>query len=350
MKLKCLNSVLILSLLLAISPMKVHAEDAKSDANLNPTSILVIQKVEVPINEPAADEIIKKAIIEETVKSKLYDIEAIDIEKSSIVLSAIDLSKVKEHKVNALINLELKPSASLQFVDKTFQSEVLINVVDNEAPVIDMKYNYYNLEYNEEYKPLDYIESIFDNSFEQEFDISVEGAENISSENPGVHYVTYHVKDSSGNEATLDFKMIVDGKPKTKTKKSKNVAINYSGDYSVQEMLDAINAVRSEYGLYALTLGSDSAQAASAVRASEAAGYVSHTRPDGTSYKTAFNDYGVSYSYAVEILTYAGSTVQDKLNWWMNSPTHRKHVLTSTARKISIGYSGKMWQAIVYND
>ena len=77
-------------------------------------------------------------------------------------------------------------------------------------------------------------------------------------------------------------------------------------------MLNLINNARADAGLDPLSLGDENAQAAIGVRASEAAGYVSHKRPDGSHYKTAFDEYGVSYSHPLEILTYAGSTVQDK--------------------------------------
>jgi uncharacterized protein YkwD len=126
------------------------------------------------------------------------------------------------------------------------------------------------------------------------------------------------------------------------------VSVAYVDD-SIWSMLDAINAVREQYGLYDYTMADDTAMQASAVRAAEASGYVSHTRPDGRKYYTALDDAGESHGSAVsEILVCCGSTIESNLDWWMNSPGHRAIILGTSGSTMSIGYSNGMWEAMVF--
>lgn len=329
-----LTSVLILS---------TQINSVKADEK--PTAEKEPQIINIEINDSDAHKIIKEAILSEEAKANIFDMSNINIDETTINVSSIDLTKISVQKVTVLVNIGFVNQKDSNLVKKTFQKDVIINVVDTTSPTINMKYNFYRLDYGEEYTPYDYIESVTDNSLEENMNVWIENTDQINSDAPGTYYVTYFAQDSSGNTTSKDFKMIVKAKTVAKTTK----VASQNSDL-IQSMLDAINATRAEYGLYALELGSSSALSASAVRASEAAGYCSHTRPNGTSYKTAFDDYNVDYSYAIEILTYSGSTVQDKLDWWMGSSVHRSHILTQKASKIAIGYSGKMWEAIVYND
>ena len=109
-----------------------------------------------------------------------------------------------------------------------------------------------------------------------------------------------------------------------------------------------INAHRIAAGLHPLKMGGSGELAAASIRAQEAAGYVSHNRPNGRSYKTAFTDLGLYHSNVIEVLTYSGRSAADKVNWWMRSSVHRRVLMRSNITHIALGTSGNMWAGIVY--
>ena len=265
---------------------------------------------------------------------------AADLTNAEIKIDQLDLSKIGQQDV--MVHLTLNNTAAQNsLLQTTLSREVTLDIQDTTAPVIELKYPHIRLEYEEEWNPLDWVESVSDNSLES-LDIQQLWVENyVDASQSGEYEVYFSIADASGNVGSATLGVQVKEKPKPK---SSGVV---AGD-AITSMLNLINIARADAGLDPLSLGDESAQAAIGVRASEAAGYVSHKRPDGSHYKTAFDEYGVSYSHPLEILTYAGSTVQDKFNWWMNSSGHRSIILSSSSTKIAIGYSGKMWAAIAY--
>lgn len=301
--------------------------------------------IRLEINDLNAAEKIKVALLQETTvptaeEQSTVMAPAADLTNAEIKVDQLDLTKLGRQDV--MVHMTMQQGTVLENpLQTTVSREVTLEIADTTAPEITLKYPHIRLEFEEEWNPIDWVESVNDNSLEP---IAVESlyVENyVNTSESGEYEVYFSVADASGNVGLATLGVQVKEKPKPKS------AGVVAGD-SITSMLNLINNARAEAGLGALSLGDENAQAAIGVRASEAAGYVSHTRPDGSHYKTAFDEYGVSYSHPLEILTYSGSTVQDKFNWWMNSTGHRNIILSSSSTKIAIGYSGKMWAAIAY--
>lgn len=316
------------------SPIRAEGE---SEADVKPT-------IRLEINDLNAADKIKTALFQEAAVSVPAEATtlmapAADLTNAEIKIDQLDLSKLGPQDV--MVHLTLNNSAAQNSLQTTLSREVTLDIQDTTAPVIELKYPHIRLEYEEEWNPLDWVETVSDNSLEP-LDIQQLWVENyVDASTSGEYEVYFSIADASGNVGSATLGVQVKEKPKPKS--SGIVA----GD-AITSMLNLINNARADAGLDPLSLGDENAQAAIGVRASEAAGYVSHKRPDGSHYKTAFDEYGVSYSHPLEILTYSGSTVQDKFNWWMNSSGHRSIILSSSSTKIAIGYSGKMWAAIAY--
>ena len=77
----------------------------------------------------------------------------------------------------------------------------------------------------------------------------------------------------------------------------------------------------------------------------------SHTRPDGTSYKTAISEAGVVSNYTGENVACGHSSAQQVVKAWLNSPGHKDNILNSNFTKIGVGleknvgngYRGYAW-------
>ncbi len=104
-----------------------------------------------------------------------------------------------------------------------------------------------------------------------------------------------------------------------------------------QAMLEAVNAVRAEYGLPALYEMSELSDIAQQ-RARECAGYFSHTRPNGTRWYTLLEEAGIKRNVRAENIAYYYPTAQQALNSWMNDYSHRANILNAEAAYIGIGY------------
>ncbi len=297
----------------------------------------------VEINDVNAIYSIKEQLIDSSIDIQQDQSikDEIDIVNSEITIDGLDITQLGTTTGQIHMSLKLKPLSSTLLAENTISTHVIFNVVDTTKPEITLKYSAIQLDFEEELNPYEWIKNTSDNSMN---DLASVYAETSSLDNttPGDYTVYYYAKDASGNTATTELKVTV--------KEEINASAYYGTDANlINDMLDLINSERSERGLSPLILGSENAQKAIGVRASEASGYVSHTRPDGQHYKTAFDEYGVTYSSPYEVLTYSGTTVQDKLDWWMGSPGHRDILMRATGTYIAIGYSGSMWAAIVYN-
>ncbi|MGN1416812.1 MAG: CAP domain-containing protein [Oscillospiraceae bacterium] len=104
-----------------------------------------------------------------------------------------------------------------------------------------------------------------------------------------------------------------------------------------KEVLELINEERAKNGAEPLALNSTLAEAAQK-RADECAQIYSHTRPDGSSCFTVFSEYDMTYSYAGENIAYGYTTAEDVVNGWLNSPKHRKNILSENYTETGIGY------------
>ena len=80
-------------------------------------------------------------------------------------------------------------------------------------------------------------------------------------------------------------------------------------------------------------------QKAARVRAVETIGLFSHTRPDGTSCITVFNDFNIDYSYAGENLAAGSKEAAGSIKQWMNSPGHKRNILDADFNHMGAGYT-----------
>lgn len=117
-----------------------------------------------------------------------------------------------------------------------------------------------------------------------------------------------------------------------------NEAVNTGYDEPQrQAMLEAVNAVRAEYGLAALSEMPELSEIAQQ-RARECASYFSHTRPNGTRWHTLLTEAGLKRSVRAENIAYYYPTAKQALNSWMSDYSHRANILNAEAVYIGIGY------------
>lgn len=107
-------------------------------------------------------------------------------------------------------------------------------------------------------------------------------------------------------------------------------------DNWVEQMVDAVNAERSEAGLDPLTV-SDQIMQAAQTRAEELPTYFSHARPDGTDCFTALTEAGYSYTAARENIAAGQADVASVMESWMNSSGHRENILATDVTEIGVG-------------
>ncbi len=119
-----------------------------------------------------------------------------------------------------------------------------------------------------------------------------------------------------------------------------NTAANET-DYA-KEVLKYVNEARKENGLSELSLHSTLSKAAQ-IRAEETITKFAHTRPDGTSCFTVFDDVGLNYRSAGENIAYGYKTAKDVVDGWLASPGHRANILSSKFTYMGIGKSGTYW-------
>ena len=118
----------------------------------------------------------------------------------------------------------------------------------------------------------------------------------------------------------------------------------------VDEIVTLVNQAREKEGLQPLTLDPQLRKGAQ-VRAAECVKVFSHTRPDGTSYKTAISEAGVVSNYTGENVACGHSSAQQVVKAWLNSPGHKDNILNSNFTKIGVGleknvgngYRGYAW-------
>ena len=104
-------------------------------------------------------------------------------------------------------------------------------------------------------------------------------------------------------------------------------------------VLSLVNAERARYGIAPLTTREDLWEGVAQIRATELKKRFDpeHTRPDGRSWDTAFDDAKIPYVYAAENIAYGYKTEQDVVQAWMNSPLHRANILDQELMHLATG-------------
>lgn len=121
----------------------------------------------------------------------------------------------------------------------------------------------------------------------------------------------------------------------------------------VDEVLKLVNEARAEAGVPALELDASLRKAAQ-VRAAECVETFSHTRPNGTSYKTAITEAGVESKYTGENVATGHTSPKQVVDRLMKSEGHRANILNANFTKIGIGleknvgnrYGGYSWSQL----
>ena len=103
------------------------------------------------------------------------------------------------------------------------------------------------------------------------------------------------------------------------------------------EVIDLVNKERSKRGLDELE-ENDILNEVAEIRAEELTEKFSHTRPNGESCFTAFDEAGYdSNSYAGENMASGQRTPVEVMNSWMHSSGHRKNILSEDYTQIGVG-------------
>lgn len=282
----------------------------------------------------------KEALINSLIDYNMYPELAghINYEASELKTTSLNLSKAGQQRtaVQLVIKTNHQLSENKLFKD-IISTTVEFDIRDLESPVITSRKDKLQRSIHAELDPYQLI-SVTDNSTEE---ITLNYTTDYNNQIPGDYFITYTATDTAGNFSTLTLPIKVTNQRYT----------NYTMDSSmIDEMFLLINEYRASYGLEPFELAPANGQHALGVRACEARSFLSHDRPDGRHYKTVLDEYGVEYSSPFEILSFAGTSASDGLNWWKNSPDHNARLLTRISNKIAIGTCDGLWAAIVYND
>lgn len=109
----------------------------------------------------------------------------------------------------------------------------------------------------------------------------------------------------------------------------------YYMDSYAEQVLAIVNARRAEAGIGPLTMDYTLVSAAK-VRAAELPKSFSHTRPDGRSCFTAFDEAGVSGGARAENIAAGYGSPDSVMGGWMNSEGHRTNIMNETYTRIGI--------------
>ena len=130
-----------------------------------------------------------------------------------------------------------------------------------------------------------------------------------------------------------------------------NADMSYS-DFARQVAV-IVNQERTAQGLAPVEMSAVMNRAAS-VRADELIELCSHTRPDGSSCFTVFDEYNIKYMHiGAENLHAGSSTPEDAMKAWMSSDGHRANILAEKAKYIGVGVacvSGRYYWIQLFTD
>ena len=108
-------------------------------------------------------------------------------------------------------------------------------------------------------------------------------------------------------------------------------------------VLSLVNLERARYGLPDLKTREDLWERVAMTRAEEVSVLHSHTRPNGSEWKTAYWDAGFDYYYAGENIAWGFNNEQSVMNAWMNSVKHRENILESAFEYLATGRYGNLY-------
>ena len=108
-------------------------------------------------------------------------------------------------------------------------------------------------------------------------------------------------------------------------------------DPYLDQLVALVNEERGKAGVAPLEISGPVCAAAS-IRADEIVTSFSHTRPDGSPYKTVLSQAGIGYRNCGENVAYGYRTPEEVMAGWMASEGHRANILEERYSSIGIGY------------
>ena len=117
---------------------------------------------------------------------------------------------------------------------------------------------------------------------------------------------------------------------------------------AIQDQLaDLMNAERKNVGL-AVVEESRELSLAAETRAQEIKDSFSHTRPDGSNYKTVLTENGIAYSFSGENIAGGYPSPEDVLSAWMDNDGFRDNILNPDFTRVGVGYYDDIEQGMRY--
>lgn len=323
-----------------------------------------------------------------------YDIEEkakIEIYFDDELYEADTLNKLGEYKVKIIVD------------DEVYDSKLI--VVDREPPLLEIK----NVEIkeNEKYDIKDFILKCEDNT-NKECLLEYGKDEMSSFTKVGNYDIHIIAKDESDNKVVGEAKLVISKKEEDKTsssnpKKNNNTSSSNKNDASnsvpevvtykygvkivtkgskvtydrttfsattndlkvealeqkskesvnINQILEETNKYRASKGVSSLILDDTMTMAAN-IRALEMAwgDKLSHTRPDGRSCFTIFDDIDLISYYSGENIAWGQKNGTSAATWWYNSPGHYANMINENYTKIGIGvykFEGKYYYVQLFS-
>ena len=110
---------------------------------------------------------------------------------------------------------------------------------------------------------------------------------------------------------------------------------SYYNKEFADKVIELVNIERAKEGLSPV-VKEESLAELSDIRAKETVTLFSHQRPDGSSWVSILQEYNVSYSWVAENIAAGQSSPAKVVQAWMESPPHRKNIMSPDANKISV--------------
>ena len=164
-------------------------------------------------------------------------------------------------------------------------------------------------------------------------DIIVTDSKNKNKQLDASEYkITGYQNNNSAGTASVTIK----GLGKYGGSRTITYTINYANTEKTKEVINLVNKERTARGLSELKMNQKLMYAAM-IRAEEISESFSHTRPDGTSCFTIFEDLNIDYYGAGENIAYGYVSPEAVMTGWMNSPGHKANILTGSFTEIGVG-------------
>lgn len=103
-----------------------------------------------------------------------------------------------------------------------------------------------------------------------------------------------------------------------------------------EEILNLVNIERKKAGVAPLKLN-PTLNAAASVRAVEITNVFSHTRPNGKSCFSIFDENNISFSFCGENIAAGGRTAAETVEQWVNSPGHYANMISPNYNELGVG-------------